>query len=131
MVPELIGAASSSDDRLSLVFGALAHPARRLMLSRLAKGDATIAELAEPFDFGVRAVSKHVAVLERAGLVSRGRDAQRRPGHLVTSGLRDAHQWLDAYRDLWEMRFDRIDAVLKSVKQEEAGREHKRRRSKR
>ena len=111
MVPELNGSAAT-EDHLSLIFGALAHPARRQILARLAKSDASIGELAEPFDVTVRAVSKHIGVLERAGLVTRTRDAQKRPSHLDTATLRQAHEWLDAYRVLWEKRFDRIDHLL-------------------
>ena len=131
MVPEPIGTGSAPDDRLSLIFGALAHPARRQMLAQLTKGDASIAELARPFEFSVRAVSKHIGVLERAGLVSRARDAQRRPSHLVTAGLRDAHEWLDAYRKLWEKRFDGIDAFLGTAQNGERDRANKRRRPRR
>jgi DNA-binding transcriptional ArsR family regulator len=111
MVPEQYSSKQSAD-RLSLIFGALAHPARREILSRLATGDASIAELAKPFDVSVRAVSKHVAVLERAGLVMRSRAAQKRPSHLDEASLRYAHDWLDAYRALWEKRFNRIDTLL-------------------
>ncbi|HVA28124.1 MAG TPA: metalloregulator ArsR/SmtB family transcription factor [Candidatus Baltobacteraceae bacterium] len=111
MVPELLGAAMAPD-RLDLIFGALAHPARRRILARLATGDACVAELAEPFEMTVRAVSKHVGVLERAGLVTRVKDAQRRPSRLHIMALREAHDWLESYRALWEKRFDRIDALL-------------------
>jgi DNA-binding transcriptional ArsR family regulator len=116
MVPEQYGSEQYSGDRLSLIFGALAHPARRQILARLANSDASIAELAEPFGVTVRAISKHVAVLERAGLVTRSKAAQKRPSHLDTAGLRQAHEWLDAHRDLWEKRFDSIDAILKNEK---------------
>lgn len=115
MVPEPIGTEHQPQDRLSLIFGALAHPARRQMLARLAEGDASIVELAQPFNFTPRAASKHVGVLERAGLVTRARDAQRRPSHLVSAGLRDAYEWLDAYRELWEKRFNRIDTLLENA----------------
>jgi DNA-binding transcriptional ArsR family regulator len=114
---------------LSLVFGALAHPARRQMLARLARGDAPIAELAEPFDFSVRAASKHISVLEHAGLVTRSRDAQKRPSHLDVATLREAHEWLDVYRALWDGRFDRIDALLARERKGGSDREARRRRS--
>ncbi len=116
MVPELIGTARNGDDQLSLVFGALAHPARREILSRLGKGDASVSELARPFDVSVRAISKHIGVLERAGLVTRERDAQRRPSRLRVLALREAHEWLETYRRLWEKRFDRIDTLLGNAK---------------
>lgn len=131
MVPELLGTEYTSQDRLSLIFGALAHPARRQILARLSKGDASIAELAEPFDVTVRAISKHIGVLERAGLVTRSRDAQKRPSRLDTAALRQAHEWLDAYRVLWEKRFDRIEALLEREQNGGSAREPKRRRPRR
>src|SRR5688572_23531164 len=99
-------------DSLSLTFAALADPTRRAILARLALGEASVAELAEPFDMTVRAVSKHVGVLEKAGLVARGRDAQRRPSRLQLAPLQDVNEWLAEYRRLWEGRLDRIDGVL-------------------
>lgn len=131
MVPEQLGSEYVPQDHLSLVFGALAHPARRQILARLAKSDASIAELAEPFDITVRAISKHIGVLERAGLVTRSKDAQKRPSHLDTAALRQAHDWLDGYRALWEKRFDRIDALLQHEKDGGSAREVKRRRPRR
>jgi DNA-binding transcriptional ArsR family regulator len=131
MVPELIGTKRAPKDRLSRVFGALAHPARRQMLARLARGDAPIAELAEPFDFSVRAASKHISVLENAGLVTRSRDAQKRPSHLHVAPLRQAYDWLDVYRALWEGRFDRIDALLEREQNGGSQREVRRRRPRR
>ena len=122
MVPELIGTENPGDDRLSLVFGALAHPARRQILAQLANRDASVAELAQPFRISPRAISKHLHVLERAGLITRGKEAQKRPSHLHVKALRDAYQWLDAYRVLWENRFDRIDALLESA--DDGGRAH-------
>jgi DNA-binding transcriptional ArsR family regulator len=116
MVPELIGAGSAPDDQLSLIFGALAHPVRRRLLARLSTSTASVAELAAPFAVSVRAISKHVGVLERAGLVTRAKDRQRRPSQLHVAALREAYDWLDAYRDLWEKRFDRIDAVLEAAR---------------
>lgn len=131
MVPELLGSTSAAQDRLSLIFGALAHPVRRKILARLANGDASIAELAEPFDVTVRAISKHIAVLDRAGLVTRSKDAQKRPSHLDTAALRQAHDWLDTYRVLWEQRFNRIDALLEREQLGGPSREPKRRRPRR
>jgi len=115
MVPELYGTGNAAGDRLSLISGALAHPVRRRLLARLSTNTASVAELAAPFDVSVRAISKHVGVLERAGLVTRAKDQQRRPSQLHFAALRVAHEWLDAYRDLWEKRFDRVDAVLVAV----------------
>jgi DNA-binding transcriptional ArsR family regulator len=115
MVPEPIGAELGDDDRLSLVFGALAHPVRRRILADLAGGDASVAELTQPFSISQRAISKHLSVLERAGLISRGKDAQRRPSHLHSNALRDAHEWLDAYRAAWDERFDRLESLLQAT----------------
>lgn len=103
-------------DSLSSTFAALADPTRRAILARLALGDASVGELATPFDMTVRAVSKHIGVLERAGLVSRERDAQRRPSRLRLAPLEEVSDWLDAYRRLWEDRFDRIDGVIDQIK---------------
>ena len=103
-------------DTLSLTFAALADPTRRAILARLAIGEASVGELAEPFDMTVRAVSKHVGVLEKAGLVERGRDAQRRPSRLRLAPLQQVNDWLDAYRRLWEGRLDRIDDVLARIR---------------
>ena len=102
-------------DHLSSTFSALADPTRRAILARLSAGDASVAELAEPFAMSVRAVSKHVAVLERAGLVRRGRDAQKRPSRLQIGPLREIDDWLGFYRRLWEKRFDRMEEVLKRI----------------
>lgn len=99
-------------DRLDVTFAALADPTRRAILARLAKGDASVLELAAPFAMSQPAISKHLKVLERAGLVSRGREAQRRPVHLEPAPLRDANDWIAAYRELWEARFDRLEALL-------------------
>jgi DNA-binding transcriptional ArsR family regulator len=99
-------------DRLTATFGALADPTRRAILARLALGDATVNELAEPFAISQPAVSKHLKVLERAGLISRNRDAQRRPSRLEPKRLAEASRWLDQYREFWEASFARLDAVL-------------------
>ena len=105
-------------DHLSVVFGALADPTRRAILARLADGEATVNELAEPFDMTLPAISKHLKVLERAGLISRGREAQRRPCRLEAGALRDASEWVDRYRAFWESSFDRLDAHLKRLMNE-------------
>jgi len=102
-------------DRLDATFSALADPTRRAILARLASGDATVQELAAPFDVSLPAISKHLKVLERAGLVARGRDAQRRPCRLVAAPLRDVAEWTERYRRLWEERFDRLDEYLRDL----------------
>jgi len=104
-----------SIDILSQTLQALADPTRRAILARLALGDASVAELSEPFDMSVRAVSKHVGVLERAGLVSRGRDAQRRPSHLEALRLRELDDWLADYRRFWDRNLDSLGDYLKTM----------------
>lgn len=101
---------------LDATFAALADPTRRAILARLAKGEASVLELAEPFDMSQPAISKHLKVLERAGLVSRGRDAQRRPRRLEAKPLADATEWLESYREFWEKRFLHLDALLVEMK---------------
>jgi len=101
-----------SSARLDATFAALADPTRRAMLARLARGEASVSDLAEPFAMSQPAISKHLKVLERAGLVSRGRDAQRRPRRLEVKPLRDATRWLEDYRRFWELRFKRLDVLL-------------------
>jgi DNA-binding transcriptional ArsR family regulator len=102
-------------DQLSSTFAALADPTRRAILARLATGEASVAELAEPFKMTTRAVSKHIGVLEAAGLVTRGRDAQRRPSRIRGEPLADIDVWLQAYRRLWNARFDRLDERLQTL----------------
>ncbi|MEU7908172.1 metalloregulator ArsR/SmtB family transcription factor [Actinoplanes sp. NPDC049118] len=102
-------------DRLSVVFGALADPTRRSILARLAEGEATVNELAEPFAMTLPAVSKHLKVLERAGLISRGREAQWRPCRLEAGSLREASEWVERYRRFWESSFDRLDTHLRRL----------------
>jgi DNA-binding transcriptional ArsR family regulator len=102
--------------RLDATFSALADPTRRAILARLARGEASVMELAEPFDMSQPAISKHLKVLERAGLISRGRDAQRRPCRLEPAPLAQATQWLERYRSFWEGSFDRLDALLAQQK---------------
>jgi len=99
-------------DPLSQTFAALADPTRRAILARLCSGAATVSELAEPFDMSLPAVSKHLKVLERAGLVSRGREAQWRPCRLEAGPLKDANGWLERYRQFWEQSFDRLENYL-------------------
>jgi DNA-binding transcriptional ArsR family regulator len=107
-------------DRLDATFAALADPTRRAILARLASGEASVLELAEPFDMSQPAVSKHLKVLERAGLVSRGRDAQRRPRRIETKPLAEATQYLERYRQLWDRAFRNLDALLVEMQQRDA-----------
>jgi len=100
---------------LSVTFGALADPTRRAILARLASGEATVSELGEPFEMSGPAISKHLRVLERAGLISRGREAQWRPCRLVGAPLKDAADWLEEYRRFWEDSFDRLDDYLREL----------------
>ena len=106
-------------DPLSTTFAALADPTRRAILARLSTGEATVTELARPFDMSLPGVSKHLRVLRDAGLVVQGRDAQRRPCRLEPAALRDVATWLEQYRALWEARLDRLDAYLRELQQEE------------
>jgi DNA-binding transcriptional ArsR family regulator len=101
-------------DQLSTTFAALADPTRREILARLAKGDATVNELADPFPISVQAVSKHLRVLEQAGLITRGRTAQLRPSRLRGAPLKEAADWLDGYRRFWTKSFDRLDERLRA-----------------
>ena len=102
-------------ERLDAVFLALADPTRRAMLARLASGEASVAELARPFDMSQPAVSKHLKVLERAGLIVAGRDAQRRPRRIEPKPLAEASAWLEKYRDMWEASFERLDGLLEEL----------------
>ena len=112
-------------DDLSTVFAALADPTRRAILARLADGRASVNELAAPFDMSLPAVSKHLKVLERAGLISQGREAQWRPCRLEAGRLKEAAAWVDHYRQFWEESFDRLDGYLKEVQaRERKGRNH-------
>ena len=106
-------------DRLSLVFGALADPTRRAILTRLAEGDASVAELAAPFSMSQPAISKHLKVLERAGLISRGRAAQSRPCRLQAAPLKEVAAWTERYRSYWERSFDRLDQYLGQLQRQE------------
>lgn len=108
-------------DQLSIVFGALADPTRRAILARLTTGDANVAELAAPFRISQPAVSKHLKVLEEAGLISRHREATARLSHLEAAPLRDATQWLVTYHEYWDESFDRLDALLVSLQRSRSG----------
>ena len=103
--------------RLDATFMALADPTRRAILARLAMGEATVKELVAPFKISQPAISKHLKVLERAGLISRGRDKQKRPCRIEARPLAEANQWLEGYREIWEANFDRLDDLLDELKQ--------------
>jgi DNA-binding transcriptional ArsR family regulator len=105
--------------RLDAVFAALADPTRRAIIARLATGQASVMELAEPFAMSQPAISKHLKVLERAGLISRGREAQRRPRRLEAKRLEEADTWLERYRQLWEGNYQRLDALLDTLQTQE------------
>ena len=105
-----------AQERLNATFAALADPTRRAILARLASGEASVTELADPFAMSQPAISKHLKVLERAGLISRGRDAQRRPRRLEARPLAEATEWLGRYRRFWEGNYQRLDAVLDELK---------------
>src|SRR5918997_3642303 len=105
-------------DRLSAVFGALADPTRRAILARLTEGDANVADLAAPFRVSQPAISRHLKVLERAGLISRHRRATARLSHLEAEPLREASEWLARYRDYWDESYDRLDALLATMRRE-------------
>ncbi len=110
---------SRRPDRLSATFAALADPTRRAMLGRLARGQMSVTQLAAPFDMSLPAVSKHLKVLERSGLIVRARDAQRRPCRLRAAPLKDAADWLEDYRRFWEQSFDRLEAYLRQLKRKD------------
>jgi len=109
---------TKTTDTLSLTFSALADPTRRQILARLGNGELTVTQLAEPFKMTQPAVSKHLKVLERAGLIVRGREAQWRPAKLQAAPLREAADWVEQYRQNWEESFDRLDAYLKTIQAE-------------
>jgi DNA-binding transcriptional ArsR family regulator len=121
---------SVASDRLDATFLALADPTRRAILARLARGAASVAELAEPFDMSQPAISKHLKVLERAGLVTAGQDAQRRPRRIEGARLAEASAWLERYRDIWETNFQRLDGLLEEL-QRPAAKPRRRRRTQR
>ncbi len=113
---ELTGYPPKTPERLDATFAALADPTRRAILARLSAGEASVAELAQPFAMSKPAISKHLKVLERAGLISRGRDAQRQPRRLEAAALAEATAWLEGYRRLWESRFQSLDGLLDEMK---------------
>ena len=107
-------------DQLSLTLSALADPTRRGILAQLSEGEATVSELAEPYDMSLAAVSKHLKVLEKAGLIARGRDAQWRPCRIEAAPLKEATDWLEHYRKFWEQSLDRLDAYLRELQAKDA-----------
>lgn len=119
-----------STDALSATFSALADPTRRAILARLASGECSVTELAEPFNMSLPAVSKHLRVLERAGLILRRRDAQWRPCRIEAGPLKDVFDWTEHYRHLWEGRLDRLDDYLKELQAKETSHDRKQQRSK-
>jgi DNA-binding transcriptional ArsR family regulator len=112
-------------DRLSETFGALADPTRRAILARLTSGEASVTDLASPFEMSMPAISKHLKVLERAGLIARGREAQWRPCRLQAGPLQDVAGWVEHYRHFWEESFDRLDVYLQELKAKDARRKKK------
>ena len=120
-----------SEARLDATFLALADPTRRAILSRLSRGDASVAELAAPFSMSQPAISKHLKVLERAGLISVGQDAQRRPRRIEGQRLAEASAWLERYREVWEMNFERLDSLLQELQRSRARVKRSRSRKKR
>lgn len=107
------------EDQLSITFAALADPTRRAILERLASGETSVSELAEPFDISLPAISKHLKVLERAGLIARSRDAQWRPCRLDAGPLKEVADWVSEYRKFWEESFDRLDEYLRQLQKKE------------
>lgn len=120
-----------TNDQLSTTFAALADPTRRAILARLATGEASVTQLAEPFEMTMPAISKHLKVLERAGLIAQGRDAQWRPRRLEPAPLKEVASWVEHYRRFWEESFDRLDAYLRELKKEKINQEKKHARKKR
>jgi DNA-binding transcriptional ArsR family regulator len=118
----------NGSDALSAVFGALADPTRRAILARLASGEADVSELMKPFALSQPTISKHLKVLEHAGLIARGRDAQRRPRSLLAAPLRSIDEWLESYRRLWEDKFASLDVYLSSLQKKEKSRGRTKRR---
>ncbi len=112
-----------TQDRLTLTFTALSDPTRRAILAKLSRGDATVKELAKPFNISAPAITKHLKVLEKAGLISRGREAQWRPCHIEAGALKEVADWVSEYRKFWEESFDRLDAYLKTMTQKK-GKKH-------
>jgi DNA-binding transcriptional ArsR family regulator len=113
-----------AEDKLTLTFLALSDPTRRAILSKLSSGDATVQELSEPFDISAPAITKHLKVLEKAGLISRGRTAQWRPCRIEAEPLKEAADWIDYYRNFWEESFDRLDDYLKTITTKKKGKKN-------
>jgi DNA-binding transcriptional ArsR family regulator len=111
-----------ASDRLSVIFGALADPTRRAILARLAEGDATVTEIAEPFEISLPAISRHLKVLENAGLIARSRSAQWRTSSLQVAPLKEATDWMERYRQFWDVNFERLDAHLKRIQEQPTAR---------
>lgn len=111
-----MGYNNSTSNKLDLTFAALADPTRRAILARLATGEASVNDLAKPFKMSQPAISKHLKVLERAGLISRGLDKQRRPRRLEPKPLQEANKWIEQYREFWEARYDNLDLLLEEMK---------------
>jgi DNA-binding transcriptional ArsR family regulator len=122
-----MGYAMKQSERLNATFAALADPTRRAILTRLASGEVSVMDLARPFAMSQPAISKHLRVLERAGLISRGRDAQRRPCRIEAKPLAEADDWLEGYRRIWERNFQRLDALLDELKTHDKKRAHTKR----
>jgi DNA-binding transcriptional ArsR family regulator len=120
-----------TSDALDATFAALADPTRRAILARLASGEATVMELAEPFEMSLPAISKHLKVLERAGLIARGREAQWRPCRLQPAPLKEVARWIEHYRRFWEQSFDRLDAFLRELQKKEKKKDARQRQTKR
>ncbi len=116
---QLTGYGQTTPESLNLTFATLADPTRRAILARLASGEASVKELAEPFEMTQPAISKHLKVLERAGLISRGRDAQRRPARIEARPLAEVADYIDRYRRFWEEGFDRLDQYLRELKEKQ------------
>ncbi len=119
MVKYASGPKPTSPDRLTATFSALADPTRRAILARLSRGVASVTELAEPFEISLPAISKHLKVLERAGLIARGREAQWRPCQIEAGPLKEVDEWVERYRRIWEQKFDRLDDYLRELQEKE------------
>ena len=128
---EQVGYGRGPANQLDATFAALADPTRRAILARLAQGEASVVELAAPFDISQPAISRHLKVLENAGLIARGRDAQRRPRRIQAQPLAEATAWLERYRDLWEARYQRLDDLLEELKSEATARKRPRKQQRR
>jgi len=125
------GYGQTTASRLDATFAALADPTRRAILARLAQGEASVTELTAPFDISQPAISRHLKVLENAGMISRGRDAQRRPRRIKAQPLAEANAWLERYRDLWEANYQRLDGLLEELQTEEQPSKRSRKQQKR